>query len=957
MKKLILLSGIFAFLGFQSASSQIVGVGHSSQASTTYTSTATNDTIYFWCGAGTLGTLTATPPSGVPGWNFIWQVFNPVTNSWDPFTVQNGVPTSTINNLAGGLYRVSIVDGTSTVVGCYRAWVSIVTNPTTVDVAPIPPGCGSVQLNGTINYGSATQLYNPPADPFLVGPTTTITVCFTANHTYVSDLAFYLVGPTTCGSPSILLSPNPGAIGQGAVCNGGNNVSNLCFTTNPAGNLNVCTATVPLTGTYSSYGPSNTPINWTGIYGCDATLGGWRVQIYDCIGADVGALTNSTITFSGQTTCGQNSTITYNSGTINSPILDNSCSAATASIFTVPVTAATPIPYVGGYIWTANPAITIPNATTSLNPLVNPGPTQNTIFTLTLTGGSVPTCTGGNNSDSELYIYTPPTFPTITPVAPVCVNSGPFALSANIPGGTWSGPGIIDPVNGIFDPSIAGVGTPTVTYSFSGPCGGGDSETITVTGISNSTITPVGPFCTTDPIINLTAASPGGTWSGTGITNPSTGEFNPALVSGTTTITYTISGACGSSDTETITVNTANPIIDPVSPLCVNGSPITLTANSTGTWSGNGITSASGGTFDPAVAGVGTHVITFTVSAPCPGSTTTSITVNALPAANAGNNASFCAGGTGVQLNATGGVTYAWSPATGLSNPAISNPTATPASTTVYTVTVTGNNGCSSTSSVTVTVNPLPTVSLPANATFCAGGSTVLNVTGTATSFAWTPSNGLSSTTTSNPTASPSANTTYTVTGTDANGCTATASVNVVVSSITATATATPPAGVEPLDVVFTNTTVGGVMYAWNYGNGQSEITANTTTSATYPVDSTFYVTLIATNADGCVDTLVLTIVVYDDFSLLIPNVFSPNGDGSNDEFRIVATGVVNMTMTIYNRWGKEVGMFNSPSGSWDGKNNGKMSPEGTYFYIFKAEKSDGTPIEQNGTVTLVIKK
>lgn len=953
MKRIHLLLLIFIG-GVQLSYGQITSSTAVSSGITTYTNGATNDSIYFWCNGGT-GELTATPPSGVPGWNFIWQVFNPGTNTWSAYTTVNNQPFSTISGLAGGLYRVTIVDGTSAIVGCYRAWVSIVTTPTTVDVAPIPPGCGAVQLNGTINYGSATQLYNPPADPFLIDANTQITVCFSATHTWISDLGFFLVGPASCGSPTITLSPNPGALGQNNICNSADNVSNLCFTTAAAPNFNACTAPGPYSGTYDSYGPSSTPINWSSLYGCDATQGGWAVQIYDCISADVGALTNATITFTGTTICGQSSTITYNSGSINSAINDNSCSPGTASIFTVPATTATAIPYVGGYIWTANPTITIPNATTSLTPLVNPGPTVNTVFTLTLTGGSVPTC-GGNNQDSELFVYVPPVSPTITPQAPLCTGDAPVTLTASFPGGTWAGTGIIDPVNGIFDPATAGQGTFTITYSLGGGgCSTPGTTQITVTSTANPTITAAGPFCVGDPSVNLTAATAGGTWSGTGITNASNGTFDPAVSgAGTFTITYTIAGACGGTDTETITVNTANPVINAVNPLCLNSAPITLTANSVGTWSGNGITNASNGTFDPSVAGVGTHTITLTVGNPCPGTATTTITVNALPNVSAGNDVSFCAGGS-VNLSASGASSYSWSPSTGLSSTTISNPSANPSSTTTYTVTGTDANGCQFSDDVVVTVNSLPNVSGGNNAIFCAGSSTQLNASG-AVSYSWSPSTGLSSTTIANPTASPGATTTYTVVGTDANGCTSSSSVTVNVSSINATATANPSAGTAPLTVNFINTTSGGVGYFWDYGNGQNESTTNDTTTTLYIDDTTYTVMLVAINVDGCVDTLYLSINAYSPFSLFIPNVFSPNGDGTNDEFKVVASGIETMTMVVTDRWGTEVNSFSDVNSFWDGKKNGKDCSEGTYFYIFKCTKQGGGDFEQHGTVTLLRK-
>ena len=81
------------------------------------------------------------------------------------------------------------------------------------------------------------------------------------------------------------------------------------------------------------------------------------------------------------------------------------------------------------------------------------------------------------------------------------------------------------------------------------------------------------------------------------------------------------------------------------------------------------------------------------------------MTVNPNPTANAGSDAMICAGFS-TQLSASGGSTYAWTPSTGLSNPAISNPVANPAATTTYTVMVGDGNGCSAKDAVVITVDP-----------------------------------------------------------------------------------------------------------------------------------------------------------------------------------------------------------------------------------------------------------
>jgi trimeric autotransporter adhesin len=946
MRKLLLISSVIIASCFSSRAQITSNAADTS--STAYTNGATNDSLYFFCN-GALGNLTATPASGIPGWNFIWQIFNPATNSWDPFTVVNGQPSSTITNLNGGGYRVTVVDGTGAVVGCYRAWVIQVTTPTTVDVAPIPPGCTGFTLNGSITPGNANPYYNPPPDPFLVDATTQITVCFTATHTWVSDLGFYLVGPTSCGSPTVVLSPNPGSIGQGAVCNAGNNVNNLCFSTTSAANLNVCTAAAPLSGTYGRYGAgAGTAINWSTIYGCDATQGGWRVQIYDCIGADVGNLTNAVITFNGSSICGQPSTVTYNSGAINSPIADNSCSSATASIYTVGSSAAVPIPYSGGFIWTADPPYPIPNATTSLSPTINPPPTVPTIFTLTLTGGHVSTC-GGNNSDSELFVYIQPTPPTISPAGPFCLTDGDDTLDVNAPGGTWSGTGIINSSIGIFSPATFTTGdTVTITYTSPGGCGGTDTEDLVVVQAVDPSISQAGPFCTNDAPVNLTAASQGGTWSGPGITDSANGTFDPSQATvGTNQVIVNFGGLCPSADTMFITVNALpDPTITPVNPMCIDASPVNLVAATQGgTWSGNGVNSS--GQFNPAI-GSGPQMIIYSIATPCPVADTIIIQVNALPVPNAGNNAAICIGDS-TNLSGSGGTSFLWSPSTGLSADNIANPIAFPSVTTPYILTVTDQNGCDHSDTVVVTVNNLPNVSGGNNLVICPGGTgTTLNASG-AQNYTWTPATGLSNPNIANPNANPAVTTVYSVTGTDANGCVNTSSVTVTVDGVIASFIPTPGSGIEPLTVVFINTSTGGSVNNWNYGNGETETTTSDSTVTIYDTLGTYTVTLIVLNASGCSDTVTFTIEVFEDFSLLIPNVFSPNGDGVNDFFEIQSEGIKTMSLTIFNRWGQEIYVMDSPDDKWDGSDQS----EGTYFYTFQCTSFSGVDKTLNGTITL----
>gem|GEM_PF-1268054 len=115
----------------------------------------------------------------------------------------------------------------------------------------------------------------------------------------------------------------------------------------------------------------------------------------------------------------------------------------------------------------------------------------------------------------------------------------------------------------------------------------------------------------------------------------------------------------------------------------------------------------------------------------CNANNNVNITANPLPTANAGNDASICVG-SNTTLSGSGGVGYVWSPVTGLSNAAISNPIANPTSTAIYALTVSDANGCSATDSVTITVNSLltPSVSIAStDTTICAGTAVTFTAT------------------------------------------------------------------------------------------------------------------------------------------------------------------------------------------------------------------------------------
>src|SRR5205085_108664 len=122
----------------------------------------------------------------------------------------------------------------------------------------------------------------------------------------------------------------------------------------------------------------------------------------------------------------------------------------------------------------------------------------------------------------------------------------------------------------------------------------------------------------------------------------------------------------------------------------------------------------------------------------CINNAATTITVNPVLSINTCPSTSICAG-TGTQLTSSGGIIYSWTPAGGLNNSNVANPTANPVNTTTYTVHVTDANGCSGNGTVNIIVNPLPTVTTSAGASICAGLNAQMSASGGIT-YSWIPS-------------------------------------------------------------------------------------------------------------------------------------------------------------------------------------------------------------------------
>ncbi len=369
-----------------------------------------------------------------------------------------------------------------------------------------------------------------------------------------------------------------------------------------------------------------------------------------------------------------------------------------------------------------------------------------------------------------------------------------------------------------------------------------------------------------------------------------------------------------------------------------SGQPATLTATGADTyiWS-TGATTAS---ITESPSSTETYTVTGTSNG-CSGTGIGTITIGGALTITV-NSVATCSGQPAT-LTATGADTYIWS--TGATTASI---TESPSSTETYTVTGT-SNGCSGTATGTIDVNAVPSVLFSGDVlsgcdTFCTNftdASTVNN--GSIISWNWDFGDGQSSDL-QQPQHCFNQLGSYSITLTVAadNGCSALVTLPDMINlggKPVADFIVPESLNIMEPEVAFADNSTGADSWSWVFGDTLSDsllnISIESSPSHIYSEPGGYCALLTVTNTTGCIDTTEKCFEIYTDYTFYIPNSFSPNNDGKNDEFYCKGEGVMEFKMDIFDRWGTIVFTTTDINQHWDGKplKSARVAQQDSYVY------------------------
>jgi gliding motility-associated-like protein len=937
------------------------------------------------CNGGNNGTGTVTTNGGTPSYTYLWSPL--------------GGNAATAINLSAGTYTITITDAN----GCSITSTTIITQPSllTVNATTLNNISCSNASNGIAmvaaggGTGSYTYLWSPSG----------------GNGTTASNLNSNIYTVTVTDDNGCIQTSTTSITQTNPV------VSNIFSSTNVTCNgNNDGQAIVTAGGGAGTYTYLWSPSGGNSATANNLLAGNYTVTITDtngCSSISTVAITQPAILTSNGSTItnvscfpGNNgsATVATNGGTPNytyqwSPTGGNAVTAnnLTAGTYTVTVTDANGCSITSTAIIT-QPTILAASGATITNISCFPGNngsatvatnggTPNYTYQWSPTGGNAVTA---NNLTAGIYTVTV-TDANGCSITSTAIITQPTILAAN--GATITDVSCFAGNNGQATVNVAG-GTGAYTYSWI-PSGGNSA---TANNLSANTYTVVvtdanGCLATTMALITqppaLAAAinstvniicNGGNNGSTSILANGGTPPYNyswsptggnAAVASNLTAGNYsvTITDAHGCSVIRTVSITQPSPVtltVNGAATICISQSA-TIAAVAGGgitpytyQWSNGAVTASQ----SVSPAATTNYTVLVTDANGCTVSQSLIITVHPPLNVNANATPPMCAGNTGIVSATAGGgnggpYTYLWS--NGRTTPSFTD---NPAVTTTYTVTI--NDGCSPPVQTTATliVSPVPVIGFtPHNAAACIPES--VNFADTANlipgaTYLWNFGDGTTSTDI-NPSHVYTNPGQYSVMLTiiTAQGCSNTLSLtNIVTAYALPTADFTVPQELsldEAALIHFNNLSSGSDAWNWDFGDNSNSSTVFNP-SHSYTDTGVYTIQLIAMSPGGCPDTAYRTIHVAGEFSIFIPNSFTPNGDGSNDTFTAFGEDIRDFDMWILERWGGKIFHSTSLAEPWDGTyfRDGNICQSDVYVYKIVVHDFHGKEHIFIGHVTLV---
>jgi gliding motility-associated-like protein len=486
------------------------------------------------------------------------------------------------------------------------------------------------------------------------------------------------------------------------------------------------------------------------------------------------------------------------------------------------------------------------------------------------------------------------------------------------------------------------------------------------------------------PTVTLNGSSSTGTgisyaWSGPNITGGGSSSSATADAAGTYTLTVTGSNFCTDTDQVDVLPDLNVPVASAGADQVLDCNNPSVNIDGTGSDSGGNITyswTTSGGNITGALTTStttadldGSYTITVTNSSNgCSSTDVMNVTQDTVTPVISVTNTSYvvdCNNPTATfdaSSSAGAGNVFSWTTGDGniVSGGNTANPVVDESGT--YSLSVTSANGCGNINSsnvvVTVdTISPTMSISVPDTLT-CNVLQVLLDASGSQSgvTYSWSTLDGLisSGSTTDSPTVDSIG--TYLLTITAPNGCTTTGSTSVVDSEVPfAYIVANTIEGEVDLTVAFSDTSSGmGLTYFWEFGTDNMDNDTVSPAQFTFTNVQEYEVVLSVTDQYGCIATDTIWINALELSAVAVPNIFTPNGDGSNDLFHVTGGGIKKLDARIMNRWGQLIYEWDSPYGGWDGFSSaGVESSAGTYYYFINVDFNDGHSEEFTGSFRL----